>query len=102
MKESYTLEVYKLDKRIKKNSKSIRWGNNKTGLRFITKVDYEDMSLEEVKIIAENKYPESNKFKTEIHKTYVTRTHLMSGEKYQERYDLPYYCSPSSERYWSM
>ena len=102
MKESYTLEVYRVDKRIKSNSKTVRWGSSKPGLRFISKTDYEDMTIEEVKLVAENKYAKDDKFKTEIHKTYVTRRHLMTGEEYQERYDTPYYCSPSSETYWSM
>lgn len=32
----------------------------------------------------------------------VEKTNLMSGEKFMERSDTPYYCSPSSETYWSM
>jgi hypothetical protein len=32
----------------------------------------------------------------------VTRVNLMSGQEYQERANTPYYCSPSSESYWSM
>jgi hypothetical protein len=27
---------------------------------------------------------------------------MMGGGEYQERYDTPRYCSPSSEAYWSM
>ena len=38
----------------------------------------------------------------EIHETYVTRVNMMGGAEYQERYDTPRYCSPSSEAYWSM
>jgi len=26
----------------------------------------------------------------------------MTGAEFQERYDTPYYCSPSSETYYSM
>jgi hypothetical protein len=26
----------------------------------------------------------------------------MGGAEFKERYDTPYYCSPSSESYWSM
>lgn len=29
------------------------------------------------------------------------KTNLMTGEKFMERSDTPYYCSPSSETYWS-
>lgn len=32
----------------------------------------------------------------------VERTNLMSGQKFYERINVPYYCSPSSETYWSM
>jgi hypothetical protein len=27
---------------------------------------------------------------------------MMGGAEFKERYDTPYYCSPSSETYWSM
>jgi len=32
----------------------------------------------------------------------VERVNLMTGEKFMEPADRPYYCSPSSETYWSM
>jgi len=32
----------------------------------------------------------------------VQRTNLMSGKPFFERINTPYYCSPSSETYWSM
>ena len=41
-------------------------------------------------------------FIVEVFETFVTKTNLMGGKKFQERYDTPYYCSPSSESYWSM
>ena len=97
-----TLEVYKFDKRIKRHSKTVRWGNNKPGLRFIEKIDYTGKPKTQVRIIAEMKYPADKGYVVEIHETYVTRVNLMSGKEIQERYDLPYYCSPSSESYWSM
>jgi len=31
----------------------------------------------------------------------VTRKNFMTGKEFQERADTPYYCSPSSETYWS-
>ena len=34
--------------------------------------------------------------------TMVERVNIMSGEKFMEAVDTPYYCSPSSESYWSM
>jgi hypothetical protein len=32
----------------------------------------------------------------------VERVNLMTGKKFMERKDTPYFCSPSSETYWSM
>ena len=32
----------------------------------------------------------------------VVRHHLMTGEPLFERVNVPHYCSPSSETYWSM
>ena len=32
----------------------------------------------------------------------VEKTNIMSGQKFQEDVNTPYFCSPSSETYWSM
>lgn len=32
----------------------------------------------------------------------VERVNLMSGQVFYERINVPHYCSPSSETYWSM
>lgn len=34
--------------------------------------------------------------------TQVERTNIMTGQKFMEDVDTPYFCSPSSEAYWSM
>lgn len=82
----YTVELYKLDKRYKE------------GRVLSMKVDLEDVTLDQV----ERMYPVRKGYVREIHETYVTRTNLMGGKEYQERYDTPRCCSPSSEAYWSM
>jgi hypothetical protein len=82
----YTVEVYKLDKRMK------------DGMRLSIKQDYEGVTLEQM----ERMYPVRPGYVRFIHETYVTRTNLMGGAEYKERYDTPRYCSPSSEAYWSM
>ena len=82
----YTVEVYKLDRRTKE------------GRRLVRKVDLTDVTLDQV----ERMYPVQPKYVREIHETYVTRRNLMGGAEFKERYDTPYYCSPSSESYWSM
>ena len=86
----YTVEIYKTDLR------------TKAGERLVLKQDYETLTLEEVEGVVRVCYPTSKGFRSEIHETYVTRTSLMGGKEFQERYDTPYYCSPSSETYWSM
>ena len=82
----YTVEIYKLDRRMKE------------GRRLVRKVDLSDVTLDQ----AERMYPVQPKYVREIHETYVTKRNLMSGAEFRERYDTPYYCSPSSESYWSM
>lgn len=89
----YTLEVYKKDARCK------------AGEKLVDKVDYDGYSgnamMDEVKYLHNSKYPRA-KYRLDFQQTWVTRKNLMSGEEFQERYDTPYYCSPSSETYWSM
>ena len=88
----YTLEVWKVDGRVKKNG----------GKRFIESVDYEGRGEDEVRRIGEEKYSRGKGYVLEVYKTYIKRVNLMSGLEYYERYNTPIYCSPSSESYWSM
>jgi|TARA_B100000085_G_scaffold168510_1_gene153358 hypothetical protein len=44
---------------------------------------------------------EADNFHTFIEKQ-VKKKNLMSGEEFMEPANRPYYCSPSSETYWSM
>lgn len=89
----FTLEIYKKDKR------------TKSGERFIGKYDYDRKDMDSMKREIRELYPtykESDGYRFEVFETMVTRTNMMSGREYQERYDTPRYCSPSSESYWSM
>jgi len=81
----YTVELYKLDRR------------RKDGRKLVYKTDYQDVDLAQM----ERMYPVRPGFVREIHETYVTRTNAMNGQEFRERYDVPYYCSPRSETYWS-
>lgn len=85
MKRDYTVEVYKLDRRVK------------GGRKLVAKMDYH---CEDLRVI-ENDFPVKRGYIREIHDTYVTRKNFMTGVEYQERYDTPYASSPSSETYWS-
>ena len=86
----YTVEIYKKDARTKK------------GERLVSKIDYNVTELSMLEHTVKNTYRQLHGFRYEIHETMVTRTNLMGGAEYQERYDTPRYCSPSSEAYWSM
>jgi hypothetical protein len=88
-KMQYTAEIYKMDARCKK------------GEKLVAKVDYEDVTKEGVERSCKKNWP-APKFRFVIFDTFVTKKNLMSGEEFQERYDTPYYCSPSSESFWSM
>ena len=86
----YTVEVYKKDAR------------TKSGERLYHKADYDTTDLSMLAHTVKHTWRASQGFRAEIHETMVTRTNMMSGTAYQERYDTPRYCSPSSEAYWSM
>ena len=85
---NYTVEIYRMDRRYHK------------GERLVQKVDVKAESKE--KLMQEYKrVTKSDKFRITIFETYVTKRNYLTGVEFQERYDTPYYCSPSSEAYWS-
>jgi tRNA A58 N-methylase Trm61 len=84
----YTIEVYRTDLRTKKGER---------------RVDTLDVTVNSPKTAVEAHYKAVFKgHRIAVYETYVTRTNLMGGAEYTERYDTPRYCSPSSEAYWSM
>lgn len=85
MNKDWTVELYKLDRRVKE------------GKRLVAKMDYhcEDLA------VIENDFPVKRGYVRFIHETYVEKRNFMTGELYRERYDTPYTCSPSSETYWT-
>ena len=85
----YTVEAYKSDRRTKK------------GEKLIFKKDYENTEKILIEAFCNMRYSEPG-YRYEIHDTFVTKRNLISGVEFKERYDTPYYCSPSSETYWSM
>jgi hypothetical protein len=86
----FTVEIYKKDRRVK------------SGERLVSKTDYDTTNRSMLEHTVKNTYRQLHGFRYEIHETMVTRTNMMGGAEYQERYDTPRYCSPSSEAYWSM
>ena len=93
----YTLEIYKADKRIKRDE---RYGRNKTGLRFVEIKDFTPVTKDYIDFVAEDK--RKSGFVVKVFETYITRKNLRSGEEFQERYDTPNFCSPRSETYFTM
>jgi len=86
----YTVEIYKQDRR------------SKTGERLVHKSDYKTTDLSMLTHTVKHTWPKSEGFRCEIHETMVTRKNAMTGLAFQERYDTPRSCSPSSETFWSM
>ena len=86
----YTVIVYKVDKR------------TKSGERQVLYKDYDTDNLSMLEHTVKHTWRASAGFRYEIHQTMVKRTNLMGGAEYEERFDTPRYCSPSSEAYWSM
>jgi hypothetical protein len=88
-KTTYTIELYKEDKRYNK------------GHRMVYKKDHNNITKEQAEEIADDLVAVGFGHFYKIHLTFVTKKNLLSGIEFQERYDTPYYCSPSSEAYWS-
>jgi hypothetical protein len=93
----YTLEIYKADKRIKKDE---RYGRNRVGLRFVEVLDFAPSTKDYISTVADAKRKEG--YVVNVFETYVTVKNLMTGAPVKERYDTPYGCSVASERYFTM
>lgn len=94
---AYTVELYKVDRRIKKDE---RYGRNKKGLRFVETMDFDPVTKDYISTV-EQQFANAG-YVVRVFETYVTRNNLQSGQTFQERYDTPHFCSPSSETFWSM
>jgi hypothetical protein len=86
----FTVEIYKKDKR------------KKSGERQVLKQDYNTDNRSMLEHTVKTTWLKRDGYRYEVHETFVTRKNLLSGQEFQERYDTPYFCSPSSETYWSM
>ena len=86
----FTVIVYKLDKR------------TKSGEREVLRTDYDTTDRSMLEHTVRTTWRTAQGYRYEIHETMVKRVNMMSGREYEERFDTPRYCSPSSEAYWSM
>lgn len=84
----YTVELYKADKRTKE------------GRRLVSVQDFAPCTRAYMQAVIESKTKLG--FIVKASETWVTKRNMMSGKTYQERYDTPNSCSPSSETFWSM
>jgi len=84
----YTLELYRADKRTKE------------GRRLYAKQDFAPVTKDYIDAVADAK--RNLGFEVAVFETFVTKTNLIGGREFKERYDTPYFCSPASESYWSM
>jgi hypothetical protein len=86
--KEYTLEIYKADKRTKE------------GRRLYAKQEFAPSTVAYISSVAEAKRKLG--FIVEIFETWIEKKNLMTGKVFFEKYDTPYFCSPSSESYYSM
>lgn len=93
---SLTVEVYKTDRRMKVTR------DNPNQERLVEKTDFSDEDYMSLTDKMEAAFPADKGYRFEIFETYVVRTSAVGGNEFVERYDTPYYCSPSSETYWCM
>jgi hypothetical protein len=84
---AYTLEFYKADRRVKE------------GTRLVEKRDFDPVTRDYIDTVVERL--QTNGITIKVYETFVTKKNLIGGREFTERYDTPYYCSPSSESYWS-
>ena len=88
MKQSYTMYIYKADKR------------KKTGERLVSTTVWLDRDEEGMK--RECAEVSGQGFRAEAFPTMKTVVNLMSGKEVQIPYFTSRACDPSSELYWSM
>ena len=94
MKQSFTMYIYKADRRKKSGERLVSttvWQNR----------DEAEMKRE-VRELQYELWPVSKGFRIEFVATMKTVRNLMSGKEIQIAHDTPRACDPSSELYWSM
>ena len=93
MKQSYTVYIYRADKR------------TKTGERLVYTFVMENRDSDGMRRECNelyDVYPATQGYRFEYFPTMKTVRNLMSGKDIQIPHDTPRSCDPSSELYWSM
>lgn len=86
------VETFKADRRVRTS-----FNGNLPGWRLV-----DTMIVDEAKAkrLVASSTDKSVKYK--LHSAYELKRNLMTGKKYWEATDTPFYCSPASEAYWTM
>lgn len=92
MKQSYTMYMYKTDKRTKSGERSIF-------TRVFT--DQTDAEMQTLVSGLYEKFP-ATQYRIEYFSTMKTVKNLMTGKDVEIDRDTPWCCDPSSETFWSM
>lgn len=93
-KQSYTMYIYKADRR------------TKSGERLVSTTVWQHRDAaemhREVRELQYDLYPTRLGFRIEFHPTMTTVRSLMTGQDVEIDRDTPWCCNPASESYWSM
>ena len=91
MTQSYTLYMYKQDRRTKLGERAV-----------LTRVftDQTESDMKRMVVGLYNKFP-PGQYRIEYHPTMVTVKNLMTGADTEIDRDTPWCCNPASETYWS-
>ena len=92
MTQSYTLYMYKQDRRTRSGERAV-----------LTRVftDQSEADMQRMVIGLYNKFS-PGQYRIEFHPTMVTVKNLMTGKDVEIDRDTPWCCNPASESYWSM
>jgi len=94
MKQSFTMYIYKTDKR------------TKTGERLVSTTVWQNRDeaemKREVRELQYELYPTRLGYRFEFYPTMITVKNLMTGKDVEIDRDTPWCCNPASESYWSM
>jgi len=85
---SYTLYVYKADRRYRRGERAV-----------LTRVC---ASLDDVHKMVQEGFYSAKGYRYEYHPTMITVQNLMTGKDVEIVRDTPWCCNPASETYWSM
>lgn len=94
MSPSFTLYVYKQDRRYKSGERAV--------ITTVVPNIAPALMKRTVAELKKTKYPPASGYRIEYHSSTVTVKNLMTGRDVEIDRDTPWCCNPASESYWSM